>query len=135
MSNFLATCRVCGLQAEINRQQLSPFTSTKTTHVSHVEMARLCRHPDRHDGSLSCVVLQRMIDGIEPDTTTFFGIDRVDLEKKQWDWQTSTPGGLILTKVYCDEPLPMVMTAAPKYALIEPKDRVSRRIEYYRRGG
>ena len=133
MSSILATCRACGLQADVNRQQLSPFTSTRTRHISHAELERVCRHAERHGGSLNCVVLQRRSMELS-HTITLSGVDKVDLHKKQWEWQGGTPGGVILTKVHADEVRPLVM--ASKFAKIEaPKGSISRRIEYYRRGG
>jgi hypothetical protein len=131
MSRILAACRVCGLQADVNRQQLSPFPSTRTTHISHAEMEHLCRHAERHDGSLSCVVLQRTIDRIELETITLSGIDKVDLDRKQMRLANERSRRGDLDKGTADEVQPLVMTAAPKFAKIDPpKDSVSRRIEY-----
>jgi len=66
------------------------------------------------------------------ETITLTGKDKVELDKKQWDWQTGGAAVVIL-EVYADERLPLWMNRPRRYSKIEAVGRVSRRIDYYRR--
>jgi hypothetical protein len=62
-------------------------------------------------------------------TTTLTGADNADLNKKQWDWQTSRK--IRITKVWPDEHLERPVRPPKPGTKILAKDQFSRRIEYY----
>lgn len=67
------------------------------------------------------------------ETITLTGKDEADLNTKQWEWQTGGPTDVVIVQQHPDEMLPMVMSVRPRFSKIEATDRLSRRIDYYRR--
>jgi hypothetical protein len=59
----------------------------------------------------------------------FTGMDEADLNKKQWEWQT-TGGKKTILEQWPDERLPLTMKPPQAGRKIEFSDQVSRRIEY-----
>jgi hypothetical protein len=62
-------------------------------------------------------------------TITLTGMDEADLNKKQWDWQT-TGSKKAIVKQWPDEILPRKMRALSFATKIEFSDQFSRRIDY-----
>jgi hypothetical protein len=63
-------------------------------------------------------------------TITLTGMDEVDLNKKQWDWQTTGPAKKII-KQWPDEHLPMrVRHQTPGMKLDKFPDQYLRRLDY-----
>jgi hypothetical protein len=67
------------------------------------------------------------------ETITLTGKDEIDLNRKQWGWQTGGPTDVVIVKQHPDQLLPIMMSARPRFAKIEATNRFSRRIDYYRR--
>jgi hypothetical protein len=61
-------------------------------------------------------------------TTTLTGVDDGDLNRKQWEWQTTA--AITIAKIWPDEPLPLPSTSEFGAKLL-PQDQFSRQIDYY----
>jgi hypothetical protein len=59
----------------------------------------------------------------------FTGKDTFDLDKQQWDWQSSNPTAAVRT-VHPDQILPLEMTRRSFGEKIIAPDLLSRRLEY-----
>jgi hypothetical protein len=133
MSDTTITCPACGLQASENVCQLSSGARTRTIQRSHRDVEQLCRHLERKDESLHCVVWQRTIDGVSPKVMLLKGKDTYHLDQQQWAWQTTANPGVLIVKKHDDETLPLQLHAPRFGTKIEAQDRVTRRIEYCER--
>lgn len=63
-------------------------------------------------------------------TKTLLGVDESDLNKKQWEWQTTSASPIKILRQWPDEMLPIEARPVLSGAKILARDQFKRRIDY-----